>query len=124
MGLWMTAFSARPPGTGDLLYAFRLVFGSAMLTSLVLGIAAIRRGDVAGHRAWMARGYAIGMGAGTQALTLMAWGMIVGPSSEFSVALMHLSGWAINLAIAEWAIRRRPAIRANTALTVAAQTWG
>ena len=32
--------------------------------------AAIRRGEIARHRAWMMRGYAIGLGAGTQALTL------------------------------------------------------
>ena len=31
---------------------------------------------------WMIRGYVIGLGAGTQALTQMAWALIVGPTSE------------------------------------------
>jgi hypothetical protein len=44
-GLWMTLFYSRADGTGDLLYAFRLLFGSAMVVSIILGFAAIR-GDV------------------------------------------------------------------------------
>ena len=60
-----------PPGWhGELLYALRLLFGSAMVVSIVLGFTAIRRRDVMRHRAWMMRGYAIGLGAGTQVLTL------------------------------------------------------
>jgi uncharacterized membrane protein len=107
--LWMTLFSARAPGSGDLLYAFRLLFGSAMLGSIVLGFAAIRRGEVQRHRAWMMRAYAIALGAGTQALTLGFGAMIGGPPSELRGALLMGAGWVINLAIAEWAIRKRPA---------------
>ena len=64
---------------------------------------------------WMLRGYAIGMGAGTQALTLMAGEMIVGPPSEFSRAILMGAAWVINLAVAEWIIRKRPTLRARTA---------
>jgi uncharacterized membrane protein len=64
-GLWMTVFYPRPADVGDLVTAFRLVFGTAMAASIVLGFAAIRRRDIARHRAWMIRGYAIGLGAGT-----------------------------------------------------------
>jgi len=113
--LWMTLFYPRPDGTGALLYAFRLLFGSAMVVSIVLGFAAIRRGDVIGHRAWMLRGYAIGLGAGTQVLTQLAGALIVGPPSELSGALLLGAGWVINLAVAEWAIRKRPAAPARTA---------
>lgn len=109
--LWMTLFYPRPEGTGELLYAFRLLFGSAMVLSISLGIAAIRRGNVIGHRAWMMRGYAIGLGAGTQVLTLTAGELIIGPPSELSHALLMGAGWVINLAVAEWAIRKRPATR-------------
>lgn len=107
--LWMTLFYPRPAGTGSLLYAFRLLFGSAMVMSIVLGFTAIRRGDVMRHRAWMMRGYAIGLGAGTQVLTLMAGELIIGPPSELSRALLMGAAWVINLAVAEWAIRKRPA---------------
>ncbi|MGO4268383.1 DUF2306 domain-containing protein [Paenibacillus sp. TAF58] len=104
-GLWMTLFYPRQGGTGELLYALRLLFGSAMVVSILLGFAAIRRGDVIRHRAWMMRGYAIGLGAGTQVLTQLAGALIVGPPSEFSGALLMGAGWVINLAVAELAIR-------------------
>jgi uncharacterized membrane protein len=108
-GLWMTLFYPWPKGDGALLYAFRLLFGSVMVVSIVLGFTTIRRGDVSGHRAWMARAYAIGLGAGTQALTLAAGALIAGPPSELSRALLMGAAWVINLAIAEWIIRRRSA---------------
>lgn len=112
-GLWMTLFY---PYTGALLFAVRLVFGSAMVVSIILGFAAIRRGrDVMAHRAWMMRAYAIGMGAGTQALTGMAEYFLVSERTELSTALSMAAGWVINVAIAEWAIRRLPAHRAAVA---------
>jgi len=108
-GLWMTLFYSSAAGTGDLLYVFRLLFGSGMVVSIILGFVAIRRGDVLGHRAWLTRAYAIGLGAGTQVLTGMAESLIVSPRSALSTALAMGAGWVINLAVAEWAIRRRPA---------------
>src|SRR6185369_16882943 len=91
---------------GDLLYAFRLLFGSGMVVSIVLGFAAILRRDVNRHRAWMMRGYAIGLGAGTQVLTLLVGELISGPPNDLSRALLMGAGWAINLTVTEWAIRR------------------
>lgn len=117
-GLWMTLFYPRPDGTGMLLYALRLLFGSAMVMSIILGFATIRRGDVIRHRAWMMRGYAIGLGAGTQVLTLMAGELIIGPPSELSEALLMGAGWVINLVVAEGAIRKRLAPPAHTASAV------
>lgn len=107
-GLWMTLLFSRPGGANELLYVFRLVFGSAMVGSIVLGFVAIKRGNVAGHRAWMMRAYAIGLGAGTQVLTLLAGSLIFGAPSRFGEALLMGAGWVINLAVAEWAIRKRP----------------
>lgn len=110
-GLWMTQFYPRPEGSGDLLYVFRLLFGSAMVFSIVLGMAAIRRRDIPRHRAWMIRGYAIALGAGTQVLTLLIGGVILGTLTEFSAALLIAVGWVVNLVVAEWTIRRRPRMR-------------
>ena len=117
-GLWMTLFYPRPVGDGDFLSALRLLFGSAMIVSIVLSFTAIRRGNVKQHRAWMMRGYAIGLGAGTQALVLMAGEMIAGKPSELNRALLMGAGWVINLAVAEWVIRRRPAPPARRASAV------
>jgi uncharacterized membrane protein YozB (DUF420 family) len=57
----MTLFYPRPADDGALLYALRLLFGSAMVISIVLGFTAIRRRDVRRHRAWMMRDYAMGL---------------------------------------------------------------
>lgn len=119
-GLWMTLFYAHPADTDMLLSAFRLLFGSGMVASIVLGVVAIRRGDVTRHRAWMLRGYAIGLGAGTQVLTLAAGAMLVGPPSARGRALLMGAGWVINLAVAEWLIRKRAARPARTTSAVAA----
>jgi hypothetical protein len=119
-GLWMTLFY---PRTSALVYGVRLVFGSGMVVSIVLGFEAIvRRRDVLGHRAWMMRAYAIGLGAGTQAFTGMVESFIVSQPSELSTALSLAAGWVINVAIAEWAIRRLPAHQArNRAMAAARQ---
>lgn len=106
-GIWMTVFYPHPAGIVDLLFLFRLFFGSAMVLTIVLGFIEIRQGNVAAHRAWMMRAYAIGLGAGTQVLTQMAGEIIAGPPTEFSRALLIGAGWVINLAVAEWVIRRR-----------------
>ncbi len=118
-GIWMALFYyPRPVGDGDFLAALRLLFGSAMIGSIVRSFAAIRRGDVRGHRAWMMRGYAIGLGAGTQTLTLMIGEMIAGKPDELSRALLMGLAWVINLAVAERIIRNRSALQARTAQPV------
>ena len=116
-GLYTAVFYQEPADVGALLTGFRLVFGSAMAVSLVLGFVAILRRDVATHRAWMIRGYAIGLGAGTQVLPLGLWGVLVGPVDKLSNALLMLAGWLINIAVAEWMIRRPKIRRARIART-------
>jgi len=111
----MTLFYPWPVGDGVILYGLRLLFGSAMLLSLLLGVAAIQRRDFAQHGDWMTRGYAIGVGAGTQALLLMIGEMVAGPPRELSRAILMGAAWVINLALAEWLIRRRRSAPARTA---------
>jgi len=104
-GLWMTAFYPRQPGSGILLYVFRLAVGTAMAVSIVLGYTAIRRRDIVRHRAWMTRAYALALGAGTQAFT----GAFVAALPGAGVVVHDLgmgAAWAINLGVAEYAIRR------------------
>jgi uncharacterized membrane protein len=103
--LWLTLFYQAQPGTGDLLYVLRLVFASAMAACLVLGFTAIRRRDIAAHRAWMIRAYALGLGAGTQVFT-QGIGEAVFGTGELTGDLAKGAAWVINLAIATWVIRR------------------
>ena len=110
-GLAMTLFFEAQPNSGTLLYLFRLGFGSLMAISLVLGVTTIRRRDVAAHRAWMARAYAVGLAAGTQAVTA-GFGEAHFGTGVVAADLAKGAGWMINLAVAEVAIRRprrRPA---------------
>ena len=106
-GLWMAQTYAWPAGDGLMVYAERLVFGAAMVAFLVLGLEAIRQRDFAAHGAWMTRAYAIGLGAGTQVLTHLPWFLLVdGWPGETARGVMMGSAWVINLAVAEWVIRR------------------
>ncbi|HLV98246.1 MAG TPA: DUF2306 domain-containing protein [Ktedonobacterales bacterium] len=107
-GLWMTQFYLFSlPSQSMLLYGFRMLFGSAMVLSLVLGLVAILRRNVARHRAWIMRGYAIGQGAGTQALTALIWMLIFGTLGEPTKDWLMGASWVINLAVVEWLIRRK-----------------
>jgi uncharacterized membrane protein len=108
-GLWMTLFYPRPAGDGEVLLVIRLIFGSAMLASIVLAVLAIRRRDFPSHGAWMTRGYAIALGAGTQVFTLLPWAVVFGPigaADELPRTVLMTAGWVINLAVAEYVIGR------------------
>ena len=112
--LWLTLFHPYKEGTGELLYVLRLAFGSAMAASIVLGFVAIRRGDVARHRAWMTRAYALALGAGTQVFTEGIGEAIFG-TAEPTIDLALGAGSAINLAVAEYVIRRCSRTSSSTA---------
>lgn len=116
--LWMTLIYPRQPGTGELAYLFRLTFGVGMAASILIGFAAIRRGDVGRHRAWMTRAYALALGAGTQVFTQPIGTALFG-SGEIAADLSLGAGWAINLAVAEYVIRRGAANHAGTAAAAA-----
>ena len=107
----MNQFYPYAENDGPLLYGFRLVFGAGMVLAMGLGVAAILRRDIARHRAWMMRAYAIGLGAGTQAATQLPWILLVGQPSETPRALLMGAAWLLNLAVAEWFIRRAQTAR-------------
>ena len=104
--LWLNQFFPKAGAAREVLYPMRMVFGVAMVVTIVLGFVAARRRDFARHRAWMIRSYAIGLVAGTQVLTLGLGGMIFG-HGEVTTALLMGAAWGINLAVAERAIRKR-----------------
>lgn len=104
-GLWLTL--VYPPGEldGPPLFAFRLVFGTAMVVFLGLGFAAVRQRDFAAHRAWMIRAFAIALGAGTQVLTHIPLTLFPDLHGELGRTTAMGAGWILNLAVAEWIIR-------------------
>jgi uncharacterized membrane protein len=110
-GIWMTLFYPGAPG-GDLLWAIRLMVGSTMAAAIILGFTAIRRRDIAAHRAWMMRAYALGLGAGTQAFTEGIGEALLG-TGDLSKAISMGCAWVINVVVAEWVIRRSSTRRAD-----------
>lgn len=114
-GLWMNFAYDLPAHDNALTAVFRVVFGSGMALSILLGLAAALRRDFGRHRAWMARGYAIGLAAGTQAFTIAPYLVVTGEQPGATPrALLMLAGWLINLAVVEWHLRRpaRPRVAA------------
>lgn len=106
-GLWMAHFYPWPQGDGLGVYVERLIFGTAMLVAIILGLDAVRRREFKTHGAWMIRAYAIGMGAGTQVLTHLPWFILMDTSpGETGRTVMMGAGWVINVVVAEWVIRR------------------
>jgi hypothetical protein len=106
-GLWMSVFYPPQPGDSALLLVFRLLFGSAMVASIVFAVRALLGRDFVRHGAWMTRAYAIGVGAGTQALVLIPGTIVFGPADKLSRGLLMGTAWVINLVVAEYVIRRR-----------------
>ena len=106
-GLWMAQTFPEDPGNPDLLYGFRVTFGLDWIVCLGFGLWAAMQRDIPAHRAWMMRGYAIGLGAGTAVLTYGFWLLIGGTDSPQVTTLTNFAAWAINLAVAEVLIRRQ-----------------
>ncbi len=105
--LWLTVAYATPSFGGLVLACFRVAVASAMTLSIGLGLAAALKREIARHREWMIRAYALGIGAATQMLVLMVAEMISGGApTELNRALLMGLAWGINLMVAEWNIRR------------------
>ena len=105
-GLWMSHFYPWQKHDGVVLYGLRLMFGSAMFLSLLLGADAIRRRNFKQHGAWMIRAYAIAAGTGTQVFTFLPWVLFPDLQGETVKAVATGAAWVINLIVAEWLIHR------------------
>ena len=108
-GLWMTAFYDLPAKDTVIVNGVRYVIGTVMIVSMVLAVRAVLRRDFLTHSAWMTRAYALAMGAGTQAVLLGPYTLIVGTPGPVPVTILMTAAWIINAAVAEWVIRRRHA---------------
>ena len=77
-----------------------------MLHSIFLAVAAVKQGDIATHRAWMIRTFALGQGAGMQVVVLLPWMLLIGQPSMLQRDVLMSLAWLINLLVAEMAIQR------------------
>jgi hypothetical protein len=106
-GLWMSLRYPAQPQDGTVLLALRLFFGVAMVLCLTIGFVQARRRRYAQHGAWMVRTYAIGLGAGTQALLHLPWVFLAGTPGRAGRAFLMGAGWVLNLLVAQWLLTRR-----------------
>ncbi len=110
-------FGLRVPFGGGREALVIAIVTTLLLASVAKALIAIRRGQVAQHREWMLRAFALVLGVATIRiaslgldLLLAPWG--IGPATVFVVAL--IAGWALTAGVAEWGIvhtRARPFAR-------------
>ncbi len=105
-GMWMAAFYPPLFGNGVVITYIRLFVGVAMSIFICLGFVAIRQRAFANHRTWMIRTYALAIAAGTQPLTLGLAYAVRGNFDEPTYTSGLAAGWLVNMAVAEWIIRR------------------
>jgi len=111
-GLWLTWVYPRVPTDGDWLFGIRMVVGVWMFACILLGFSFALGKQFRTHSHWMIRGYAIGLGAGTQVFTHLPWFIIVGGEpSGIPRDLMMAAGWLINFVFAEWIIWKEKLFR-------------
>jgi uncharacterized membrane protein len=101
------------PQSTPLIDIVRGFFSLALFVALVQAVVAIRARDLPGHRAWVIRSYAIGMGAGTISLVYLPIYIVTGtPPNGITADVIYALWWALNIGFAEWIIRRiSPSIR-------------
>ena len=100
-------FSSAPLPVGSLLLVVRVVVGSAMLSFLLQGIAAILARDITRHQAMMARAYALGQGAGTQVILFIPASIVFGEITGLPRDVLMSAAWVLNFALVEALVAQR-----------------
>lgn len=80
--------------------------GALFLIAPAIGVIAIRRGDIARHREWMIRFYAVGLGIVVIRLAtpIILWLLSPAPFRDI-IGLAFWAGWVVSLSVAEVWIR-------------------
>ena len=111
-GLFMALSSLRllwqfPDATTWIAGIARLGAGAALGLALIAALRFARARNIPRHRAWMIRAYAIGMGPAAVSLMLFPIFVVTGePPVGVLADLLFVLSWVVNIAIAEWVIRR------------------
>ena len=116
-GLYMNHFF--PAYGGWLKYAAIATHCIGMMLAITLALRAIFRRDIARHRVWMMRAFAIGLSPATQRLFILPIYMITGEMTDLMIALSTWGGLIVNLLVVEWILRPKRSKKAK-ALQVSA----
>jgi uncharacterized membrane protein len=102
-------FGVAMPYGGKLETAATVVFGAFMVYAGALAYAAIRRREIATHREWMIRMFAIALGIAVMRVLSVVWLTLL-PAPEIATprafGMLLWVGWLLTLAVAELWIRR------------------
>ena len=98
-GVWMTI--AHSEISTPLLFAGRLIFGSAMAAFAVFAIRDAMHRNFLSHRNWIIRSYAIAFNAASMPLLCLPIILIIGQPVPIIDDAFRVTGWIINLVIAE-----------------------
>ncbi|HVE79962.1 MAG TPA: DUF2306 domain-containing protein, partial [Gemmatimonadaceae bacterium] len=85
------------------------------LATVAVAYRRIRSGDVAGHRQWMIRNYALTLAAVTLRLYIPL-SLAAGIPFEEGYPMIAWISWVPNLLVAEWLVRRRPGAKVPSPL--------
>lgn len=109
-GIWLSLAYWTLTRDGPVLFALRLLAGAAMVVCLLIAFVAAFRRRLAVHRAFMLRGYALGISAGVQFFTHLPWFVLsgeLGKTTQAQTTVSMAAGWLISLAVAELQLRTR-----------------
>ncbi len=90
------------------------VFSIAQIVTLTVALRAILGRNVARHRAWMIRAFAIGLAISTMRFFFIPAYLLYGMPSDFTVGLGMWIGFLVNIAVAElilWRERVKTSLR-------------
>lgn len=123
-GSGLGLFLQVPNSATPILDCARVLAGLALMGSLGLSLGAIRRRDIARHKAWIIRAYAIGMGSGAVALVMFPIYLIKGAPLEGVISdLVFVGAWLICIGVAEAVVRRTaPPVRPRPGVGTAMPT--
>ena len=82
------------------------IFSVAQIVTLVVALRAILRRDIARHRAWMIRAFAIGLSVSTMRVFFIPVFFLYGIPNDFTIALGMWVGFVVNICVAEWILWR------------------
>lgn len=79
-----------------------------LMACLALGLRAARRRNIPRHRVWMARAYALSLGAATQTILILPVALAFGPPTGALSDAVLIAAWPLNLFVAELLLRKAP----------------
>jgi uncharacterized membrane protein len=82
------------------------VFSTAQIVTLMIALKAVLRRNIARHRAWMIRAFAIGLAISTMRIFFIPAYLLYGVPSDFTVGLGMWIGFLVNIAVAEFILWR------------------